>query len=128
MLESGQIENSVLANASAEFTSKKDREGFRIRRESRERRSPSPALRWDDIYVNKLQKSQIEKAEMLLDPSIKKYTFVRDPLERLLSAYRDKVQPNYQHVPNLGRQIHRYNEDGKRISTISLGLSECWNF
>ena len=126
MLESGQIESSVLGNASAEFTSKKDREGFRIRRrrEDEKREKRSPALRWDDIYVNKLQKSQLEKAEMLSDPSIKKYTFVRDPLERLLSAYRDKVQPNYQHVPNLGRQIHRYNEDGKRISTISLGLSE----
>lgn len=89
------------------FTSHKDKPGYRFRRETEQsvqddfnRYNRQNIKRWGGISLSLLtNNSAIEKYNYLSNLENFKFIFARDPLERLLSAYRDKFQPGVYKIP-----------------------------
>ena len=106
-------ENSSLSSSiSTEFNSRKHKPGFRIRRR-RSRKKRSTALerlkkgnnRWHNNYIIKLAPNPSTRYNLYTNGTYFRYLFVRDPLERLLSAYRDKVQPKFLKIKKFGKSL-----------------------
>ena len=127
---SGEIVESKMGSTDHSWKSRKDQEGFRIRKSPpRRKRSALDRLekggnRWDSIYVQKLYKTAKQRSDLYTNPNNFKYLFVRDPLERLLSAYRDKVQPVYNSHPIIGVTKITGKNQIKKLFNKNLTLSD----